>query len=154
MDPLRLADAEDGDDVRVVQPRGGLRLAMEAGHALGVEERRRGQDLERDATAERFLLGLVDDAHPAASDLADDPVVGEPLGNRAVRQGGGAEERTGDIRRARLEILDDHQRGEEGADLLGERGIPGGIFLDGRPFPALAALEELLREIAERVRVE
>ena len=138
----------------MVQPRRRLRLAVEAGHALGVEERRRRQHLERDATAERFLLGLVDDAHPAPPDLADDPVVGEPLGNRSVRQGGGAQERAGDVGRARLEILDHHQRGEEGADLLGERGIPGGVFLDGRPFPALAALEELLREVAERARVE
>jgi hypothetical protein len=85
MNAQRLADSEDGDDVRMVQSSGGLRLAVEAGHALGIEERGRGQDLERDAAAERLLLGLVDDAHPAPADLADDPIIGEPLGDGPPR---------------------------------------------------------------------
>ena len=41
--------------------------------------RRRGerQDLERDAAAERDLLGLVDDPHAPPADLAEDPEVAE-----------------------------------------------------------------------------
>ena len=49
----------------------------------GVEQGVRRQDLERDVAAERLLLGLVDDPHAAAADLAEDAEVAEPLGNAA-----------------------------------------------------------------------
>ena len=49
----------------------------------GVEQGVRRQDLERDVAAERLLLGLVDDPHPAPADLAEDPEVAQPLGDAA-----------------------------------------------------------------------
>jgi hypothetical protein len=42
----------------------------------------RGQDLERDVAAQRNLLGLVDDAHTAVADLANDPEVADLVGER------------------------------------------------------------------------
>ena len=45
------------------------------------------QDLERDPAAQRDLLGLVDDAHAAPADLAEDPVVADlPEGRIAARE--------------------------------------------------------------------
>ena len=70
-----LAHLEDRHDIGVVQPRRGPRLAAEPLQRLAVLGHDAGQDLERDPAAERDLLGLVDHAHAAAADLADDPVV-------------------------------------------------------------------------------
>jgi hypothetical protein len=64
---LGLADAEDGHDVAVVQPRRRLRLAAEALRVTGMGPRVRRQDFQGDAAAERDLLGFVDDAHAAAA---------------------------------------------------------------------------------------
>ena len=72
-----LADAEDRHDVGMVQLGGGPGLALEPPPLLDVSERLRGQDLEGDVPAERDLLGLVDDPHAAAADLAEDAIVAE-----------------------------------------------------------------------------
>ena len=79
MQPVLLADAEDRHDVGVVQVGRGAGLAVEAADLLGVEQGRRAQDLQRHATAERLLLGLVDDAHAAAADLAEDAEIAQTL---------------------------------------------------------------------------
>ena len=82
-----LAHAEDRDDVGVVQPRRGPRLPLEPQHLLRVGQRRIGEDLQGHAAAERLLLGLVDDAHAAAADLAEDAVVAQLLQRRGVAVG-------------------------------------------------------------------
>ena len=64
-----------------------LRLALEPAPLLGVAEHLRRQHLQRHVPAERDLLGLVDDAHAAAADLADDPVVAELLRRGGLRAG-------------------------------------------------------------------
>jgi hypothetical protein len=71
------ADAENGDDVGVVQAGGGLGLAVEALDVLDVEDARHGQHLDGYAAAQRDLFRLVDDAHAAAADLADDAIIAE-----------------------------------------------------------------------------
>ena len=71
------ADGVDRHDVGVVQAGGGLGLELEPLELPGVERRGEGQDLQRHAAAERDLLGLVDDAHAAAADLAEDPEVAQ-----------------------------------------------------------------------------
>ena len=78
-----VADAEDRHDVGVVQP--GRRPASRSNRRTcwGRSERRAGQDLQGHAAAERLLLGLVDDAHAAPADLAEDAVVAQPA-RRAV----------------------------------------------------------------------
>ncbi len=79
MVPVLPAHAEDRHDVGVVQPGRGLRLTLEPAHLLGVEQRPGREHLRGHAAAQRLLLGLVDHAHAAAADLAEDPVVAQPL---------------------------------------------------------------------------
>ena len=71
VDAALAADGEDRDDVRVVQLRRGLGLVLEPLQLARVERGREGQHLQGHAAAQRDLLGLVDDAHAAAADLAD-----------------------------------------------------------------------------------
>ncbi len=78
-----------------------------------------GQDLQRDATAERLLDRLEDDAHTAAADLADDPVVAELAGDRPDPD----LRRSVALVRGRLEPLQLDQGGEQLADVLGQLGM-------------------------------
>ena len=77
VDAALAADGVDRDDVRVVERGGGAGFVLEAGELLLVEHRGERQHLQRDAAAERDLLGLVDDAHAAAAQLAEDAEVAE-----------------------------------------------------------------------------
>ena len=72
------ADGVDRDDVGVVQAGGGLGLELEPLELAGVQGRGEGQDLQGHPAAERDLLGLVDDPHAAAADLAEEAEVAEP----------------------------------------------------------------------------
>ena len=75
-----LADRENRHNVRMVELRDGLRLALKPLAAFGVEEPVARDDLQRDVAAERLLDRLVDDPHAAAAQLADDPVLAQPIG--------------------------------------------------------------------------
>ena len=83
MGPELAPDGEDRDDVRVVELGHGLRLDAEPLQFERVQPRGAGEDLQRDPAAQRDLLGLVDDAHPAAADLANEPVLAQ---HRVARQ--------------------------------------------------------------------
>ena len=72
-----LAHLEDRHDVGVVQPRRGAGLAAEPLLDHPVAGHRPRQDLQRHPAAQRDLLGLVDHAHAAPADLAEDPVVAD-----------------------------------------------------------------------------
>ena len=89
MEPVIEPGAENGHDVLVVQQRGGLGLELEPLPLARVERGSRGQDLERNAPAQRKLLGLINHAHPTAADLTEDPEFTEP--GRWHRIGGGTE---------------------------------------------------------------
>ena len=80
VDAALAADGVDRHDVGVVQLAGGVGFVAEACQSARVEHRREGQHLQGDSPAERDLLGLVDDAHAAAADLADDAEVAEHAG--------------------------------------------------------------------------
>ncbi len=84
--PVVLADAVDRDDIGVVQPPGGPRLAAEPRQVGGL-----AQELQGHVAVERLLAGLVDDPHAAPADLADDAEVVEPLrrGGRCGRRARG-----------------------------------------------------------------
>jgi hypothetical protein len=82
---LVLADLEDGDDVRMVQPGSGPGLGVEA-----QDLRRRGEPsaedhLERHLAPEPILPGSPDDSHPAARDLLDQLVSAETARRRPLR---------------------------------------------------------------------
>ncbi len=76
---VRLVDAVDPGDVRVVQRREQLGLALEARQPLGVAGERLGQDLDRDVAVERRVDRLPDDPHPTLADLLGERVVQQVL---------------------------------------------------------------------------
>ena len=78
--PFVLAHSEDRHDVRVVQPRGGPRLELEPLDVRPAASPRPRQHFERDCAGLATLHRLVNDAHPAAADLAHDLVFPEPRG--------------------------------------------------------------------------
>ena len=86
---LVLVDRVDGADPGVVERRGRARLALEALEGGRVGGELGGQELERDVPAELRVLGLVDDAHAAAAELRDDPVVGDGLADHRPSPSGG-----------------------------------------------------------------
>jgi hypothetical protein len=78
-----LAVLVDRDDARVVEVAGRLRLALEAlERVLGVlrVEVALADDLQRDVAADHRVVALVDDAHPAPAELADDLVLADARG--------------------------------------------------------------------------
>ncbi len=77
--PTSLAVAVDRDDVLMVKRRGRARLGTEAIPHVRVGGELRGEHLERDDAFERLLPRLVDRAHPAATEHADDAKVAEAL---------------------------------------------------------------------------
>ncbi len=77
VDAALAADGVDRHDVGVVERGGGAGFVLEARKLPLVEHGGEGQHLERDAAAERELLGFVDHAHAAAADLAEDAEVAE-----------------------------------------------------------------------------
>ena len=61
----------------MVQVGGRLRFVLEALELLRVQRRGEGQHLQGHPPAQRELHRLVDDAHAAAADLADDAEVAQ-----------------------------------------------------------------------------
>ncbi len=76
---LRGARVVDGGDVRVAELREGLALAREAARERVGIRTRRLERLERDLPPQRLVPRAVDDAHAAASQLAEEDVAAEPL---------------------------------------------------------------------------
>ena len=91
-DALRAVDVVgvDGDDVRVLEPRDGLGLALEALGETGVVQELPRQDLERHVAVEGRLEGPVDRGHAAPAERLDDAV------GAGVRSGD--ESQAGDLR--------------------------------------------------------
>ncbi len=85
-----LADVIDGTDIGMVQGRSGLGLAAEALQCLAVLGEIVGQKLQGDEAAEAGVFGLVDDAHAAAAELFDDPVMRDGLFEHFPRSGPGS----------------------------------------------------------------
>ena len=67
--PIVLTDFMNRADVRVVQCRGSLGVALEAAQSLLVLPYIVGQEFESDKATEVGILGLVDNAHPPAAEL-------------------------------------------------------------------------------------
>ena len=90
-----LVDVEDLDDVGVLELGDGLGLGQEPGGGLGAGVLAGQDHLQGDGAVEPDLAGLVDHAHAAAAELAQDLVAGErgvgtPWGGRrsvAIRRG-------------------------------------------------------------------
>jgi hypothetical protein len=76
-DPVGLPGLEHGDDVRVVEARGGDPLAREPLEEAGVGRQLARHDLEGDRPVQRELGGPVDDRLPAAAQLRVDPIAAD-----------------------------------------------------------------------------
>ena len=70
--PVPFVDVEDGADVGMIQRRGQPRLALETPDRVHVPRQRRRQELDCDRPRQPRVLRLVDDAHAAAAERADD----------------------------------------------------------------------------------
>ncbi len=149
--PILAAHAEDRHDVGVVQPRRRLRLPLEPTHLLRVQQRPGREHLQRHAAAQRLLLGLVDHAHPAPADLAEDAVVPQPLQPGAYRRTIIGGQRAGGGTGALAQVFHHEEGGEEVADLLGQLGVPLGVFAERRVLAAAPAIEEVLGQELDRV---
>ena len=77
--PSDVLEAVDRRDVRMVQRREQLRLALEARESLGVAREERGQNLDRDVATELGVARPVDFAHAAGAEPGDDRVGSELL---------------------------------------------------------------------------
>src|SRR5262249_11747627 len=77
------SDVVDGTDVRVVQARGGARLALKTLDGDDIGGRILGQKFQGHHAAETAVPRLVDDSHPTASHLFEDVVVGHRLSEHA-----------------------------------------------------------------------
>ena len=145
-----LADAEDGHDVGVMQPRRGLGLALEPLDHLAVGARPGREDLQGHVAAQRLLDRLVNDPHPAPADLADDPIIAERLERRATeRSSRCGPARRGADRRAGLFHLD--QGREQLPDFLGQLGVRGDELRQGRPLPGAEPRQERLGQLLDRL---
>ena len=88
------------------------------------------QHLQGDAPAERHLLGLVDDAHPAPADLAEDAEVAQ-VGDRR-----GGRDRHGQLGAGvRLGPLQLDQGGEQRPDVVGQVRVPVAVLLQRAAAP-------------------
>ena len=79
------AELVDGDDVRVAEEGGGLRLPLEAlaHHLVRVEA---GRDpLDRDGAVQDRVVGAEHLAHGPLAELADDLVLADALGQQLAR---------------------------------------------------------------------
>ena len=58
----------DGQNVGMIQPACGLRLELEAAHAVGVLGEGAGEDFDGDFAFQARVAGTIDFTHPACAD--------------------------------------------------------------------------------------
>ena len=76
---LRLLDAVDGGDARMVEAGEDLRFPLEPGEAVRVSRKGVGQDLQRDIAMELGVGGLIDLSDAPLADEGGDVVVPEAV---------------------------------------------------------------------------
>ena len=179
-DAVVLAVVEDRDDIGVVQLGRRAGFVMEPPEVVGAGAEPWVHDLERHAAAERFPHRLVDHAHAPLADAAEDTVVAQPLGpwagavadgrrrsGRGIvglgRAGGPCAGRGPARPRAaglggraahRAQLLDFDQRGEQLADLVGQRGVAPDVLGQRRPLSVAETRQERLQDRPQRVAAE
>jgi hypothetical protein len=146
-----LPHAEDRDDVGVVQPSRRASLALEPANLIGVDQGPDGQDLDGYTATQALLLGLVDDSHATATNLAQKAELAEPArrgaGHRSVVALKGARLPAG----VAAEVLRHRQGGKQGEDLLGQVGVRLGVLLRRRWLAPPLPPQELLGQCFDRV---
>src|SRR5580698_3691059 len=79
--PVLVVNLVDGADIGMIQCRGSFRFPLKAAERLLIFGYLVGQELEGHKAAELNILGLIDDPHPATTELLDDAVVRNGLAN-------------------------------------------------------------------------
>src|SRR5262245_19829922 len=79
VDALARVNVEDRNDVGVVKPGGSPCLAAKPTETQRIERRTERQDLKSNVATQRLVECFIDDAHPAAPYLANNPIVTQPL---------------------------------------------------------------------------
>jgi hypothetical protein len=72
---LVLAEVVDGADIGMIERRGGARLPLETLDRGGVIREPRREELERDVASQASVLRPIDNAHSAAAEFVEDPVM-------------------------------------------------------------------------------
>ena len=70
-------DFKDGEDVRVIQARGGARFLQKTTATVGVRDRFRRQHFERHRAVQLFVQRQVDSAHAARAERFQDSVMSD-----------------------------------------------------------------------------
>jgi hypothetical protein len=79
-----LAEIVNGADVGMVQRRGSAGFQAKALEALRIASDVFGEKLESDRASEVGIFGFVDDAHSAAAEFFEDPVVRDGLADHGI----------------------------------------------------------------------
>jgi hypothetical protein len=79
-----LSDFVNGADIRMVQRRSRLRLALKPVQRLTIFRQIFRQKLQRDETVQGYIFSLIDNSHPAAAQPFDDPVMRNSFANHCV----------------------------------------------------------------------
>ncbi len=151
VDVVLNADAEDRHDVSVVQPGHGAGLALEALQLRPADQAVVRQHLECDMPAERLLHRLVDDAHAAAADLAQDAVLPQLARDwDAVPRRGGVRA-AGRLTGHGAKFLHHDQGWKQIANLLRQLRVAVGVLSQGRVLALAVALGELVGQVVQQV---
>ncbi len=130
-DPIVHAVVEDAHDVGMVQPRRRARLGAEPPLVLLAIAELRVHDLECNRVAQRLTHGLVNHAHSACAQVADDAVVAKLVWQRAGphrRKCPGS--RRPRIGLERFALLDGSDFREQIADFVGELRVVRDVIGD------------------------
>ena len=137
----RHANVEHGDDVRVVERRGGARFRLKAGRSLRLSGGR-GQQFKRDLASQAGVGGQIDVAHSSRSQKRVDRIVTDLTALREARRPGRG------CRRGRQERPGVLVRAEQGFHFLQEADV----FRAGGKEERAAALAIEIRRLVEDVR--
>ena len=85
--PVLLANVMDRADVGMIQGGSRLRFTLEAAESLRVLGNFFGQEFQGDEAVQLYVLGFVDDTHPAAAEFFDDAIMGNRLANKRIELG-------------------------------------------------------------------
>ena len=133
----------------VVQAGRSLGLVVEALQLFLIHCGREGQHFERYPPAERYLFRLVDDAHTAAADFADQAEVAERAGRpRGVSPG----RRHRDAARGRRapQLRQHLHRRQQPPQTVGMFGMFADIGVDVDRVAVLQAIDDFLDQVGQR----
>ena len=146
--PAFLADTEHRDDAGVMQSRNCLRLASKPADRPFRSQERGRENLEGDSTAQRLLDSLIDDAHAAVPDFANDAKITQ-LPESADRSLLLQQVQVRDF--FFFELFHHRDGGQEFAQLFGVLGVSFHVLRDGRKLTAPVSLGKFVSQLFDRI---